>query len=191
MLPHHLSPAPHGPLQERICAGAARTSVPQLEARLRAAGAEYVAAASAKRGGVYLDVVAPDEYDALAPLRWSVKFPVGDIVDPLKRDLLKTKAEQELLRVGGSSIAGGGGRASGGGGQRASGGGGSGGGGGALRASGGSGGRCAAAEPGSLGTGFAAVTRLDPAATRSVLDTTKWCAAGRGQGGRHQECEGG
>lgn len=56
-------------------------------------------ATNAKPYGVYLDVVLPEQYDPLAPLRRTVKIATHDVFDPLKRDLLKTQAERQLLQV--------------------------------------------------------------------------------------------
>ncbi|GBF90161.1 hypothetical protein Rsub_03294 [Raphidocelis subcapitata] len=161
-------------IQARIREGVSRRSIRELESQLREAASAYVAAVNSKPLGVYLDVVMPD-YDPLAPLARTVKITTTDVFDPLKKDLLKTQAEKELLRVppGGFGGARGGsspGRRSqqlraegpGGGGSRSSGGGGGGGGG-----------------PGSRGASPARpepATQLAAATTRLMLDTKKWGA---------------
>ncbi|KAI8476490.1 MAG: hypothetical protein J3K34DRAFT_259684 [Monoraphidium minutum] len=140
-------------IQSRIREATSRTSVAELEAALAAAADSYVAATNARPGGVYLDVVLPEEYDPLAPRRRAVKITTADIVDPVKRDLLKAQAERDLLRrpAAGGAPGAGAGRV-GGGGSMARGGGG-----------------------GSAGT-LPAASRLAAAQTRSMLQTTKWGA---------------
>jgi hypothetical protein len=174
LAPKH--PRPHTPTprpQARIQEGASCHSIRELEADLATAAASYVAVTNAKPAGVYLDVVLPEEYDPLALRGRAVRVETSDLVDPLKRDLLKAQAERELLQVaagdaataatgrGGGAVGG-----AGGGAPRA-------GGGGATTArSGGSG--------GSAGPAAAAATRLAPAVTRQMLQTTKWCGPGEG-----------
>jgi hypothetical protein len=94
------------PLQARIQEGVSRRSIQQLEADLQAAAASYINVTNSKPLGVYLDVVLPQQYDPLAPLRRSVKVATGDVFDPLKKDLLKAQAERELLQVRGDREAG-------------------------------------------------------------------------------------
>lgn len=78
-----------------------RTTVQQLEASLKAASDEYIQATNRKLG-VFRDVIIESDYNPLKPLSNSIKVPTSDIVDPLKRDLLKAEAEKALLVVPGS-----------------------------------------------------------------------------------------
>jgi hypothetical protein len=142
--------------QSRIREGVSRTSIAELEARLQDAAASYVRATNAKPLGVYLDVVLPEQYDPLAPRAHAVKVNTADLVDPLKRDLLKTQAERQLLQVSAGDAAGGAR-----GGTR-------GGGGGSTGRSGGGGSR--SASP------LLAASQLAPALSRETLQTTKWGA---------------
>lgn len=139
-----------GTTQSRIREGVSRLTVAELEAQLHEAAASYVRATNDKPYGVYLDMVLPEQYDPLAPRACAVKITTGDIVDPVKRDLVKAQAERDLLRV---SVAAGGGVGSG-----------SGGGGAAGRSGAGGGAGARAAAPG----------RLAAAQTKEMLTTTKW-----------------
>ena len=161
-------------LQGRIRAAAARRPVAALEAALRGASDAYVAATNARPRGVFLaDAAAPGgrspgAYDALAPRREAVRVPAWDLdlVDPVKRDLVKAQAERDLLQAP-LVAASGGGRTAGSPGRRSPDGSGSGiGGGGGAWGGGGDDPELAAAAP----------TRLAPAATRETLAATKWGA---------------
>lgn len=92
---------PVGCLQERIKQGMSRTTVQQLEASLKAASDEYIRASNTKLG-VFRDVIIESDYNPLKSLNNSLKIPTGDLVDPLKKDLLKTQAEKALLITPGS-----------------------------------------------------------------------------------------
>jgi hypothetical protein len=84
------------PIQARIHDAMGRTSVKQLEASLQAASDAYVAASSKRP--CFLDHVDAEQYDPLHQLAaTTICVPTGDLVDPLKRDLLKTQAEKALL----------------------------------------------------------------------------------------------
>lgn len=78
-----------------------RTTVQQLEASLKTASDEYIQATNTKLG-VFRDVIIESDYNPLKSLSNSIKVLTGDIVDPLKKDLLKTQAEKALLIVPGS-----------------------------------------------------------------------------------------
>jgi hypothetical protein len=52
--------------------------------------------------GVFRDVIIESDYDPLAPLAYSIRVPTGDILDPLKRDLLKTQVKRGGEKGGGT-----------------------------------------------------------------------------------------
>jgi hypothetical protein len=71
-----------------------------IEARLATAASAYLHATNTKLG-VFRDVIIESDYDPLAPLRHTITFPTADIVDPLKKDLLKTQVGGACLVVHG------------------------------------------------------------------------------------------
>jgi uncharacterized membrane protein YgcG len=142
--------------------------VAEIEARLQEAAATYVRATNEKPYGIYLDVVLPEQYDPLAPLARTVKITTRDVFDPVKRDLLKAQAERDLLRVPVEGAAATRGRVKGEASGWASGSGsnssGSGSGGTLCSTGGGGGSVLRAGSP----------SRLAPAQTRQMLETTNW-----------------
>lgn len=90
-------------LQERIKHGMSQTSVQQLEASLKAASDDYIRATNTKLG-VFRDVIIEGDYNPLQSLSKSIKVHTDDLVDPLKKDLLKTQAEKALLMTTSSPV---------------------------------------------------------------------------------------
>eukprot|EP00879_Flechtneria_rotunda_P019535 GHRR01020522.1.p1 GENE.GHRR01020522.1~~GHRR01020522.1.p1 ORF type:complete len:257 (+),score=68.63 GHRR01020522.1:2128-2898(+) len=83
-------------LQDRIRQGMLQSSIKQLEASLQSTSADYLHATNSKLG-VFRAVHIGSDYNPLQPLANSICIKTGDIVDPLKRDLLKAQAESALL----------------------------------------------------------------------------------------------
>lgn len=88
-------------IQQRIEAGMARTPIQQLEASLQAASDEYLKATNNRP--CFLDMIMASEYDPLQPLNNTIRIQTADLVDPLKRDLLKAQEEKALLTTHSSS----------------------------------------------------------------------------------------
>eukprot|EP00879_Flechtneria_rotunda_P023948 GHRR01025368.1.p1 GENE.GHRR01025368.1~~GHRR01025368.1.p1 ORF type:complete len:354 (+),score=124.04 GHRR01025368.1:1552-2613(+) len=83
-------------IQDRIRQGMLQSSIKQLEASLQSTSADYLHATNSKLG-VFRAVHIGSDYNPLQPLANSICIKTGDIVDPLKRDLLKAQAESALL----------------------------------------------------------------------------------------------
>jgi hypothetical protein len=95
-------------LSDRVQTAVAAVPVAELEASLCAASDAYLRACNAK-GGVYRDVVIATDYNPFERSRAVIRVPTDDIVDPLKRDLLRTQEERGLLSCSSGSSAGTGG----------------------------------------------------------------------------------
>lgn len=91
--------------QERLQAAVAQRSIEDLEASLQAASQAYVQASNTKP--LFRDVIIEDDYNPLVyPLVNRICIPTADLVDPLLHDLVKAKAEKDLLSTGGRATTG-------------------------------------------------------------------------------------
>jgi hypothetical protein len=85
-------------IADRIHKAVEARSVSAVEARLRQQLQSYLTAANNK-AAIFLDCVHDDGYDPFAALRHCIKFSSADVLDPVKRDVNKSRAEAEAVRA--------------------------------------------------------------------------------------------
>ncbi|KAK9828244.1 hypothetical protein WJX74_005228 [Apatococcus lobatus] len=95
-------------IQNRIMAEVAKRSSSDVGHRLQLQHQQYLDAVNRTRG-IFRDTIIPAEYDPLQPHQSTIRVAVGDIEDPVKRDILKDAKEKQLV-LGSSYMGGGGGK---------------------------------------------------------------------------------
>ena len=83
-------------LQGRIAHQLAGRKSTQVTQRLNEQYSAYLHATNTKVA-VFRDVIIEDDYNPLGANKASIRVPTGDIEDPVKRDLIKTIKEKQLM----------------------------------------------------------------------------------------------
>eukprot|EP00892_Ulva_mutabilis_P012117 jgi/Ulvmu1/9278/UM050_0027.1 len=87
----------HEKIQKRIGDAMLKTSIEQLEAKLRRAFQDYLSTSNTKDAAIFRDVIIEADYNPMKYAEQNIRVKTGDIQDPVKLDILKPLREAALM----------------------------------------------------------------------------------------------